>query len=291
MKRVLFFGMTLCALLLSGCQKNEVLENEPRSIEFRVVNYEQYVMGGTTRAESVNVLDHLSMAVFTADTDQLVGSVITQNKGDSGYGTFTVALEEGTYRIVFLGYMGSKALQMTSSKAISFADSYVPHTFLYSETLRVDENVAESQNIVLNRAVGAFRLVMADMMPEGIYSVQFVSDRGGAVLNAQTGECTQNSGRSYTIELPNPSTNWWNKTGANFTLYYFLPTAGASMNLTVNALDNNGAVVKTRTFEAAPMAINQLTSYTGDFFVEPSTDLSMQLSVNNEWAEEKEFTY
>ena len=291
MRKLLFTLASLSLFLLAGCQKSEaVLEGgEARTVEFRVTNYEQYVL--TTRAdETVDVLDHLSMAIFTADTDQLVGSVVTQDKGSAGYGTFTATLPDGAYRVVFLGYMKNNALQISSSAAISFAGGYVPQTFLASQLLTVGDDTPASQDIVLERAVGAFRLKMADAMPEGVTAVKFVSDRGGDVLNAQTGACAQNTGRSYTMNITNTA-KYWGQTGDTFTLYFFLPTEATTMTITTCALDSKGAVVATRTFDEVPMAINQLTTYNGNFFTEPTTDVMSRLTLHYDWAVQKEISY
>ncbi len=291
MKKYIYCLVALCAGFLTACQRNDLTEGERRAVNFHVTNYEQYYLGDETRAESVDLLDHLTMAIYSADTDQLVDEVVTQNKGDENYGNFTAYLEEGvTYRIVFLGYMGSKACHLTSSKAISFDDTYVPHTFLYTEVVHVDESLEPSRNVVLDRVIGAFRLVMADAMPEGVATMRFTSTRGGSVLNAQTGECVQNTGRTYDMVLADPS-SWWGKKNNSFTLYYFLPKTGATMEITVDALDSKGTLIQSRTFPEVPMTINQLTIYTGNFFIEPTMDYSPSLSLNYSWGAEKTYTY
>ena len=281
---------TWCCLLavfslgfLASCQNNdEVPEASSQEVVFRVVNYTQYSLDELTRAEA-DALDHLVLGVFDAETDAQVESPIVQDKGASGYGTFSVKLTKGSYRLVFLGYDGKKAFQMTSPSTISFVDNYVPQTFLYSTVLTVGDEALPAQNVVLKRAVGAFRLTVADALPSNLSKMRFTSNCGSTTLDGKTGFAAGSTGRVHDISIPKDSLG---KTGIKMRTYLFLPAGETEMDITVDALTANGSVIRSRTFPAVPMKINSLLTYEGEFFAAASSNMSASVTVDTEWNSE-----
>lgn len=285
MKKVLLPALIAVCGLLSACQSDDEFSAAAvHEITFQVTNYEQYDLDDLTRASVADVLDHLVMGVFDAATDAVVGSVTVQNKADgkSSYGTFSVSLPEGRYRAVFIGYNGSRACQMSSSTNITFESDHVPHTFLSCMELTVDGKTAQNQNVVLKRAVAAFRLVVKEALPQGLATFRFVNRGGGTALNAQTGFCTEQKERTYDISVPTSSIG---KSNVEISCYAFLPSEEAAMNITVNALKADGSVIKSRTFADVPMKVNRLTCYTGNFFAEDEAAAQFRLSVDDAWSD------
>ena len=285
MKKVLFSALIAVCGLLSACQSDDEFSAATvHEITFQVTNYEQYDLDDFTRASGADALDHLVMGVFDAATDAVVGGVTVQNKADgkSSYGTFSVSLPEGRYRAVFIGYNGNYSCQMSSSTAVSFGNEHVPHTFLSSFELTVDGKTAQTQNVVLKRAVAAFRVVVNDALPQELATFQFVNRGGGTALNAQTGFCTEQKERTYNISVPSSKIG---KPGVDVNCYAFLPAEEAAMNITVNALKSDGSVIKSRTFADVPMKVNRLTCYTGNFFAEDEAAAQFRLSVDDAWSD------
>ena len=285
MKKVLLPALIAVCGLLSACQSDDEFSAAAvHEITFQVTNYEQYDLDDFTRASGADALDHLVMGVFDAATDAVVGSVTAQNKADgkSSYGTFSVSLPEGRYRAVFIGYNGSRACQMSSSTSITFEGDHVPHSFLSSMELTVDGKTAQNQNVVLKRAVAAFRLVVKEALPQGLATFRFVNRGGGTALNAQTGFCTEQKERTYDISVPTSSIG---KSNVEISCYAFLPAEEAAMNITVNALKSDGSVIKSRTFADVPMKVNRLTCYTGNFFAEDEAAAQFRLSVDDAWSD------
>ncbi len=285
MKKVLLPALIAVCGLLSACQSNDEFSAATvHEITFQVTNYEQYDLDDFTRASGADALKHLVMGVFDAATDAVVGNVVVQNKedGNSNYGSFSVSLPEGRYRAVFIGYNGSRACQMSSSTSITFEGDHVPHTFLSCMELTVDGKTAQNQNVVLKRAVAAFRLVVKDALPQGLATLRFVNRGGGTVLNAQTGFCTEQKERTYDISVPTSSIG---KSNVEISCYAFLPAEEAAMNITVNALKSDGSVIKSRTFADVPMKVNRLTCYTGNFFAEDEAAAQFRLSVDDAWSD------
>ena len=230
-----FVTAAMCLGLLAACHSDDGEPDIPgesmAEVVFRVVNYTQYSLDEVTRA-SAEVLDHLVLGVFDAETDAPVGSLTVQDKGDEDYGTFTVSLPQGSYRLVFLGYSGTRACSMPSAAAVSFADNAVPQTFLYSMPLTVGEASLPAQNIVLKRAVGAFRLTLADAIPSELSAMRFRFDGGSTKLDARRGYAADNAGRTYDISIPG---SYVGKTDTKMTVYLFLPEGESPMDITVDA--------------------------------------------------------
>ncbi len=281
---------TRCCLLaafslgfLMSCQNNdEAPVASSQEVVFRVVNYTQYSLDEVTRAET-DVLDHLVLGVFDAETDAQVGSLQVKDEGASGYGTFSVKLTKGSYRLVFVGYDKDNTCQMTSSSAISFASDAVPQTFLYSTLLTVGDESLPAQNVVLKRAVGAFRLLVTDALPSDLATIRFTFGAGSTKLNGQTGFAVDNAGRTLNLSVPS---SYWGKTDVKLNSYIFLPDGETKIDIKVDALTANGSVIRSRTFPAVPMKINQLLTYEGEFFAASSSDMSANITVDAEWDSE-----
>ena len=289
MKRKAWYcaAAALCLVLFACQSESEMNDGTSMEVMFRVVNYTQYSLDEVTRS-SADVLDHLVLGVFDAETDAPVGSLIVQDKGDTGYGTFTVSLSRGSYRLVFLGYNGTKACRMTASSTISFEDDAVPQTFLYSTLLTVGDEAVAAQDVVLKRAVGAFRLTLADAIPSNLATMRFRFAAGSTKLDGQTGYGKDNAGRTYDISIPS---SYIGKTDTKMTVYLFLPASEASMDITVDALSSDGGTIHSRNFSAVPMKINQMLNYTGLFFADPSSDLSATVTVDDAWGSEQTVSF
>lgn len=284
MKHISFISVLLAAVLgLVSCSGSEdAARDEVREVTFRVMNILQEDMSDPTRTESADVLAHLSLGVFDAETGQSIQPVATQNRGDEGYGTFRLSLRTGVYRLVFLGYDGTKSLIMGSPSDIRFQDDYVPHTFLAVSELRVDEELAPSQTVTLHRAVAALRLLTEDAWPQGLATFRLQTTGGGTRLNGLTALAVEAGGRTADVAVPE---SMWGNVGKYVTYYLYLPSATQRMDVTFTALDAGGQVMQQRTFRDVEAAVNKLTVFRGNFF---SIGSQADVDVDYEWAEQVE---
>lgn len=280
--------LMLCAiglLTLAGCSQSEeviVDNNVTKEISLVVLNYEQYVMDGVSRASSVDSLANLMLGVFDATTGKEVQPVIAQKKGDAGYGKFSLSLPYGNYQLAVVGYNGTRVCTKFSSTSVAFAEDYVPQTFLCNKTLKVDASTASSQSIVLKRAVAAFVLKLKDIAPGNVTSMRFASSKGGCVLNPQTGFSNANEGRTSIVTVPSGAKT---KVGAELTSYLFLPTEECTTTYVLSALDKDNNVVRERTFPDVPMMINRMTRCEGEFFSADASNLGVAIQADTQWDE------
>ena len=296
----LFLLLVSCSLLLSvSCQSgpdDTIVPEGQSTITFSVSNYRQISFddlsrAGTTRADvpsnHPSTLAHLVVAVFDAETGEQALSPILHDYVDyetnpSAYPQFSVTLPYGHYRVLVLGYNGSRACNIASFSHISWEDDYVPNTFLYCGEFTLNEDTELTKEVTLKHVVAAFRVTAEDAIPSEMKKIRFRSTAGGTVLNATTGLATENTGKTSDIEIPASNIG---KQGVFLTTYLFLPEEQITTNYTVQALGKNDALINEKHFNDVPLRINYLTEWTGKLFeasddVEPS---GVQRGFSIEW--------
>ncbi len=298
----------LCLLLFpclvsvfSSCQSAPEEAADPDNlctINFSVNNYEQVSFddvsasssaSGATRAVATDhpsTLAHLIVAVFDAESGKQACQPIQHDYKDyernyNAYPKFSVTLPYGRYRLLVLGYNGSRQCNIASVTRISWEGDYVPNTFYYCEEFTLDQNTSLEQTLTLKHAVAAFCVEAEDAIPSEMKKMRFSSTAGGTALNAKTGFATQNTGRTSDISVPEDSIG---KSNVMFTAYLFLPEEQINCNYNVQALGKNDAVLYGKTFSDVPLRIDYLTSWKGTFF-ETSEDVGFSLYWDTQWAD------
>jgi len=301
LQRIRVFSLLLvsCFLLLfSSCQSEQESESGQCTVTFSVTNYRQVCFddlssSGATRAvpsDHPATLAHLLVAVFNAETGV---QAIPSQKHDyddyknepSAYPQFSLTLPYGRYRVLVLGFNGSRECVIASINHISWDSDYVPNTFLYCEEFTLDKSTNLNQKITLKHAVAAFRIETEDVIPAELKKMRFSSSLGGTVLDATTGFTPQNTGRTSDIIVPADSVG---KPGM-FTSYIFLCDEQTVGNYTVQALGKNDNVLYEKRFNEVPLRINNLTIWQGKFFEESTDDeghnAGFSLYWDTQWAD------
>lgn len=283
----------LTGMLLMSCQHTgdtlEAPTERTATLKFNIVNYEQYdmpeLMGeddgqGVTRATGeVSALAHLAVGVF--DEDGKCVKEILQDKGQDGYGNFSITLPYGEYTLVFMGYDGSHAVQLESPTHITFADNYVPNCFVKALPIQVGADTQAMQPVTLSRCVGCFQVNCSNGIPESMVAMNYVAEGGSTALNAMTGLADGTSTRTGTVDFSSVKDR--TKT-QRVNLYAFLPATQSAMQFTLSAVTADATVLRERTFPDVPMKIKGLVSYTGDFFAAPASTTGFSLSLDDtEW--------
>lgn len=265
------------SLLFASCgsePEDEISLEGQCTVSFSVSNYRQISFddlssSATTKAETISMtLAYMSLTVFSAETNEMVRSTILHNSDDylenpKEFPQFSVTLPYGRYRVLVLGYNGKKACNIASPTHISWADNYVPNTFLYCEEFALDKDASLSKEVTLKRVVAAFRVTAQDAIPSGLKKMRFSCTAGGTVLDATTGFAPQSTGRTSDIVVPS---GYVGKEGQDFTVYLFLPEEQATGNYTVQALGADDAVLCEKHFNNVPLRINYLTQWQGKAF-------------------------
>lgn len=286
--------------LISSCQSGPDDTSAPEgqcTITFSVTNYMQISFddlssSAGTRAVPSNhpsTLAHLLVAVYDAETGQQACAPIQHDQKDyarnnEAYPKFEVTLSYGHYRLLALGFNGSRGCNIASVSHISWEGDYVPNTFLYCEEFTLDKNTNLDQRITLKHVVAALCVEAEDAIPAELKKMRFSSTAGGTVLDAVTGFTPQSTGRTSEISVPADSIG---KSGVSFTAYLFLPEEQIKSNYTVQALGKNDAVLFEKQFKDVPLRVNNLTLWQGRFFEESAEEVNAGLSLywDTQWAD------
>lgn len=282
---------SLCLLLMScsmmwlaACQsgaEEAVVPEGQCTVTFSVSNYRQISFDDLSRAGSTrteipsnhpSTLAHLVLSVFDAETGEQALPPVQRDYKDYeenpyAYPQFSVTLPYGRYRVLVLGYNGTRACNIASPNHISWEDDYVPNTFLYCEELTLNEKTEPTAEITLKHVVAAFRIETEDVSPADIDKVRFIGTAGGTVLDATRGLTPQSTGRTSEISV---DSKYVGKT-ATLTVYLFLPEEQITTNYTVQAFGKNGVLINEKHFNEVPLRINYMTVWKGQLF-EPSDD-------------------
>lgn len=286
MKPLYYILLCLWATIVSSCSKHEFAElDEERTLTFCVSNYQQQPFDDITRAEAESELKHLMFSVFDAESGKAVVPTESQTFGSEAYGAYTVRLKYGKYRLVCVGYDKDTKCDLTETGLLTFADSYVPQTFLYSADLTVDENSSPAQSITLRRAVTCFRIVVEDALKEGLAKMTLSTDKGGTVLNTLTGRSYDNSGRNASISVPE---DYIGAIGQGFNYYMYLPSDEVEAEIVIEAEDASGKPMSRHVLHSVPLRQNTITQYKAPFFsgehvVDGSGSHSVKVYVDTDW--------
>ena len=295
-KNLLLFLTPCFMFLLMSCQSSlddTIAPEGQGTVTFSVSNYRQVSFDDissstvTTRAETISMtLANLSLTVFDADTKEIVSPTVLHKSDDYmdkplEFSQFSVSLPYGRYRILVLGYNGKKACNIASLNHISWADDYVPNTFLYQEEFTLSEGSNLNKEITLKHVVAAFRVKAEDAIPAELKAMRFTCSVGGTVLDAMTGLAKQSTGRTSEISVPN---SYVGTEGLDFTAYLFLPSEQTNGSYTVQALGQGNAVLYEKRFNDVPLRINYLTTWQGKVFEKSDDDVpSVQPGFNVKW--------
>lgn len=278
MKQKLLF-LAVALMMLTACQNSNdetrPAEGEGR-ITFQVINYQQYSLDDEDTRAAVTDVENLDMAIYDADTKALVKHT-HQNKTDNGYGTFSATLPYGTYKAVFLGYMGTRQAIVDNIESVCFPDNFVPH--LYSKTIDVviDNPETEARNVSLARRVAAFQLGSSGLNPTTLSTLTVEAKGGSHHFNALADKGAQVEDRSYTYNVSQKA----GQDNLSVTIFTFLTAEESTMNFTATAYDASDGVIRQREFNNVPMKISQRTQYNGYFFEEDKSVAGFTLSLDD----------
>lgn len=267
MRQLTYLPLLFVCLLFASCQKIEFGEETevPEGstlVTFRVRPFEQKDFANAkSRATDISRLcKHIELIVYK---DGARVNKVAQNADDKGYGTLSVALVPGTYRMVILAHNQEKSPTSTESSKISFG-SDVSDTFLWSKDTTVTEDTGLDIDVKVHRVVAMVRIVTTDAIPDNVSTLQFYYTGGSSSLDAQTGVGSVKSRQTVKRVV---TESMRGKPGV-FELYTFPRIDSETLHLEVKALDAQGNVLCAKTFEEVPVSCNQISEYTGALFTD-----------------------
>ena len=271
MKKCVFFA--LAAMVLTACSNEQeecVFNGSTAENQTEVtLSFSPYEQSAMTRAATsvATVVTHLDVWIYESGTEV---TSIHQTTADATFGTVTTTLDKTkTYTLYAVGHKADGAT--LSDGVISFTDDKVTHAMFYTTTF--SPATTTSLSCLMQRIVADFRLEITDDIPAECKSLRFtiasVFDRWSVTTGATHG-------------LDRVSTINYGGTSAIFNVYAIVTDAQTLHTVTVEALDENDAVIQSRVFENVPLRNGYKTNYRGTFFID--TPMSMTFTVND-WNE------
>lgn len=198
-----------------------------------------------------------------------------QTKGDTGFGTFSLKLAEGAYKLLVLAHSAKKNITTTDPTKLQFTNpdssngTGFSDTFYYYGDIEVNADGAHIE-VNMKRATSMFRLVTTDVKPEKVKKFWFYYEGGSGTLNAETGLGCVKSKQAVTVTLDDMQTGQ----PLQFDLYTFLHDETGKVTFTVRAFDEKDDIVYSREFTDVAMQRNRISRFTGNFFTTENTDPS-----------------
>lgn len=275
--------MTL-ACLVAACEKPYVSEEQEPVVDERtnlIVHVSGFEMAyfdmPTMTKTDVNITElcsRLNFVVYQGDTK--VASV-AQKADDANFGTIALTLPQGTYRVAVIGHNTEATATVTSLDKIAFKNNRVNDTFSYYTVLEVTGEQQEL-DVELRRVVAMFRMVLTEPLPETVHQLKFYYTGGSSTLSAITGYGSVNSKQTVLLDVAEGQTQ--------YEVYTIPHAETGELKMTITALDATGATLHERLFEQVPVQRNRITTYTGDFYDNTSTEtggLGVQMHASPDW--------
>lgn len=177
---------------------------------------------------------------------------------------------------------------MTNLSKVQFNNSTgYTDTYLYYTTLAVTGE-PQTVTLTLGRICSLCRFVISDPIPDGVSQIKFRYTGGSGHFSALTGLGVTNSTQVVTRQVQ-PGQQY-----QVFDLYTFLHQQEGTIALTASALDAAGESLYEWEFDV-PMARNQITWFTGNFFTGESAStrwlVTPNIALDTSWARQLFCTY
>ena len=243
------------------------------------VSHEDF-LGAQTRAAQ-DVADYtgvnaVTLAFYKADDTEVYKS--TQAKGDAGFGTFSLSLPMGSYTMVAVAYYNSDAspLSLTSPTVAAYTGTRAYETFAATQEVVISNTNAVDISATLSRIVSQLKVVSTDGKTADVTNVRMTFSAGGKCFNPSTGLAITNTGFANTVSnsaaVGNASTS---------LSFLFLATDEQNMNVTIETLDADGAVLFSKTVNNVPFRRNRVTKLIGAMYTNEA--LSGSFQVDSDW--------
>jgi len=287
---LLTFAILCC--LLTGCEHVNIADIEEANpsnaatelkgnLRISVSQLEQTPLSAITRAGLMNVCSRLNFAIYN-----LSGSRIKQTNqvlGDTGFGSTSFQLDEGTYQLVVLAHSSNGNPTMTDPAKIRFTNAQgFTDTFLYSDNITVGTE-PQTRTLTLSRITSLCRFVINGDIPAGVSRMRFYYTGGSGAFNAATGLGSVNSKQDVKFDVTSGQ--------KEFDLYTILHDTQGTIHLKVYALDAADNVLMQREFDVS-LTQGKMTEYSGDFFGGGDYESTTTgISLNTDWDGSIELTF
>ena len=292
-----FIMALICSLVITSfftsCEKAVLTEGESDDTEASAKEMgELYVscsfsqtQSEMTRASAVPLSECATRVQYVImNGESIVYNSEQINGGGNSFGTLSVNLEPGTYRLMVFAHneKNGNAIAVGTDGTIQGFNNRATDSFSYSDEVVITKNKRKAVSCKLTRCVAFVSFSSNDVVPAEVtkFRVSLTGVSSKYDLRNQIGA----DASTYTTAMVNIS-NWKSTAGmmVNVESYVFLPAIETTINAKFEFFDNADELVLTRNIEGVQMRINAKTSVTGAFFQSDGADAAV--TVDSEWGE------
>ena len=287
-----YLVLAIIAILFAACSKeinNEVNNNELVPVHVHVSGFSvsQEEFSGTRTAQDVADyagVSSITLAFYASNGTEVYKT--TQAKGDTGFGTFNLSLPMGSYTMVAVAYYNSDAspLEVTSPTVAAYTGTRAYETFATTQEVTISNTNAVDISATLSRIVTQLKVVSTDGKTADVSNVRMTFSAGGKDFNPTTGFAITNTGFANTVS--NSASVGATSTSLSFL---FLATDEQDIDVTIETLDADGAVLFSKTVEDVPFKRNRITKLTGAMYT--NAGLAGTFQVETAWLTEEDESF
>lgn len=283
-----FFFMAGLVLLVAACSKESENMVNNAQMEVAVAPVKVRVSGfsvsqetfETPRRAAQDVADYtgvkvLTLAFYSGSTEvykheQVRGAL---EEGET-LGEFECSLPMGSYTMVVIarGQSDGDVFTLTSPTEAAYTSDHSRETFAYTQVVNITNTSAVDISATLNRIVAKLEVHSSDGRTANATNVRMTFAAGGKTFNPTSGLATANTGFINTVSIGAAV-----GTTSNSVSYLFLATDEQDINVTIETLDADGAVLFSKTVENVPFKRNRVTILTGAMYTNAAVNGTFQL--------------
>lgn len=221
-------------------------------------------------ANSYNSVKALTLAFFDSSNGEKIffKTHLKPSQGsDPNFGTFSCNLPLGSFTMVVLGYdfYDGDVLELTSPTAAAFTSDKTRETFAYTQAVTISTGDPVDLSATLSRIVTRLTLSSTDGRTSAATNIRISLEKGAKAFNPTTGFATSNGGLSTTLSIPVNEGQT-----SKSTVFAFLAQETETMDVTIDVLDSEGAVIQSHTVADVPFQVNRVTNLTGPVYTSPT---------------------
>ena len=271
------------ALLFAACSnENETLVDNnavaPVTVHVTGFSVSQENFSSTRAASAVanyNDVNAITLAFYKTDGTEAYKT--TQAKNEADFGEFSLSLPMGTYTMVALAYYTNEnsVLTLTSPTEASY-NTRARETFAYTQAVTISNTDVVDISATLERIVSMLTVKSTDGKTADVSNVRMSFSAGGKDFNPTTGLAITTTGLTNTVG----NSAAVGATSTSSTML-FLNTDEQNIDVTIETLDADGAVLFCKTVPNVPFKRNRKTILSGAMYTNEA--LSGAFQVETAW--------
>jgi hypothetical protein len=273
------------ALILAGCEKNEVINqmvaDGTTEVRFTVEPWQVTIEPMGTRATvSEAGMTDLWLLAYSSDT---LADAMHQTKDDANFGTFSLKLKCGKYKFYAVSSRGLNAVVDTTARTITW--DKVRDTFWAVDSMTVVGGSTANKTISMDRVVGRAVLHLTDLVPDGAQKVVFRPSHWYYGINYQTGAAVGDSDAEIDVNIP---ASYIGQQGLQVSYMSISDEDNWTTGMVIAMKGAGDAELGSVTLSDVPMGRNKTVTMTGALL---GGTRSLGVSLNDTWGDSSEITW